>query len=482
MKIIITLLLLVHLTAAGQAVYQAHDVEKVAEPASGVPYLNQFISANLQIPFKSSIKGLNGRVYLKGIVETDGSMTNIEVVRGIDTLCNREAVRVLSLYRAWKPATLKGEKVRQYVSFPITFKAAARTSYDSTQAAMVDYFDNKYRVTTDLKNAEYRVTQPVDDNGYIRHHVVYDQSRGGKWKQVGIAAFKNLDIWQRLDYPDAPADSVKAYQISARDMNMASHTSEYVFQTDGKLLSYTEYGLLTKATLQKSYDLRGMLRTLRIFSDSVTSEINWYDTGQIATATETTVPKPPQVEQRIYINAWNRAGEQVVKDGDGYWRSAERNYDGKWLFEEGRVISGAKNGKWIGKLADSTLHYEEQYELGVLDKGIAYHQEEKVEYEQAKINPMFKGGMTEFYKFLGTNIRFPIEAARRGVTGRVKLSFVVREDGSLSNYKIENRLGFGLEEEAIRVVKKMDGMWEPGVLRGKKVNVKYYVPINFQLE
>jgi TonB family protein len=482
MKGFITLLLVVfQLAAVGQTVYQTHEVEKVAEPNNGVAYLNQFIAANLQIPFRSAVRGINGRVYIKGIVEPDGSMTNIEVIKGLDTLSSLEAKRVIGLFASWKPALLKSEKVRQYVSYPIVFKAAPKGNFDSTRSAFVDYFDETYVPTQDPKKFEYRLVLPVDKRGFLRDNVLYEQNKGGRWKEVGSAVFEKKDVWYKFDFQDMAGDSAMAYQIAARDKNMASHSSESIFQPDGKLLAHTEYGLLNKIAMHKSYDLNGMLRVLRIYSDSLMTELTWHANGQIRNASETTIPKAPAVEQKIYVNAWNADGVQTVKDGDGYWRSVERAYNGKWLTEEGRVISGVKNGKWIGKWTDSTLDYEENYELGVLDKGFSYRDNGKVEYTEAKVNPQFKGGINEFYKFLGTNIRYPDEASRRGVSGKVKLSFIVCEDGTLCDYKIENRLGFGLEEEAMRVVRKMDGMWEPGVLRGKAVRVKYYLPVNFEI-
>jgi TonB family protein len=106
---------------------------------------------------------------------------------------------------------------------------------------------------------------------------------------------------------------------------------------------------------------------------------------------------------------------------------------------------------------------------------------ERSETIQARVNPQFKGGIKEFYKFLGTNIRYPMDAARLGVTGKVKLSFVVREDGTMGECKVDSGVGFGIDDEALRVVRKMNGLWEPGSLRGKTVGVRYTVPINFQL-
>jgi hypothetical protein len=87
------------------------------------------------------------------------------------------------LFKAWKPGYVKGEKVRQYVHYPMTFRTKAKTSYDSTRSALVDYFDQKYNPVSDPKKYEYRSILPVDDNGYIRADVIYEQMKGGRWKE-----------------------------------------------------------------------------------------------------------------------------------------------------------------------------------------------------------------------------------------------------------------------------------------------------------
>jgi TonB family protein len=224
-----------------------------------------------------------------------------------------------------------------------------------------------------------------------------------------------------------------------------------------------------------------MVRVLRLFSDSLRSELTWFENGQIKSVIETPSSKQNEYVEPVYINAWDRDGTQRIKDGDGYWLSVEETFARRLMVEQGRIVAGAKNGKWEGKWADSTLLYQENYEKGVLKEGVSYYDGEKRNYTQARINPQFKGGMKEFYKFLGTNIRYPVDAARLGVTGKVKLSFVVREDGTMGEYKVESGVGFGIDDEALRVVKKMSGLWEPGFLRGKTIPVRYTVPINFQL-
>lgn len=482
MNRLLLLFCLVSVSVYGQKIYLPHEVEKGAEPTGGVSYLSQFIASNVRIPFLSGVKGVNGRVYVKGIVEPDGSMSQLEISKGLDSLTNKEAIRIMSLYKAWKPATLNGEKVRQSMIYPIAFKTPPNTSFDSTKFAIVNYFDDRYRIAKDPKKYEYRSIMPVNKQGYISSDVIYEQLKGSKWKEVARVPFKKKDIWYQTNLLNEAVDSVKAYQVIARDDNEASHSSEATFQMNGKLLAYTEYGVGNKASLIKKYDLNGVVRDITVVSDSATLHLSWYDNGQIQTVTEMPAVKSNEYQERMFFNAWNRDGTQIVKDGDGYWKSVTRISASKLLTEEGAVSKGRKSGKWHGKWADGTLHYEETYDdKGKLQQGTAYEDGAKRTYDNAIVQPQFKGGLNKFYKFLAENIQYPMDAAQRRITGRVYLSFVVCEDGSMCDYKVENGIGFGLDDEALRVVKKMSGMWEPGMMRGKVVRVKYNLPINFQM-
>lgn len=95
--------------------------------------------------------------------------------------------------------------------------------------------------------------------------------------------------------------------------------------------------------------------------------------------------------------------------------------------------------------------------------------------------PEFPGGMGALGQFLGKNIRYPAAAQRANISGRVFVSFVVNTDGSIQDVAVLKGLGFGTDEEAIRVVKSMP-KWRPGKQSGRAVRVKYNLPINFTLE
>lgn len=92
--------------------------------------------------------------------------------------------------------------------------------------------------------------------------------------------------------------------------------------------------------------------------------------------------------------------------------------------------------------------------------------------------PTYPGGMDKFYKFLSQNIKYPTAAIDNEIQGKVHMSFTVEKDGSLTDIKIERKLGYGTDEEAIRVV-KLSKRWNPGIQNGRPVRVKYNVPIMF---
>jgi TonB family protein len=96
-------------------------------------------------------------------------------------------------------------------------------------------------------------------------------------------------------------------------------------------------------------------------------------------------------------------------------------------------------------------------------------------------SPEFPGGMQELFKYLGENIKYPEAAAKANVSGKVFLNFVITSEGEIKEIKILKGLGFGADEESIRVVSKMP-RWKPGSQDGKPVNVRYNLPIAFQLE
>jgi len=94
--------------------------------------------------------------------------------------------------------------------------------------------------------------------------------------------------------------------------------------------------------------------------------------------------------------------------------------------------------------------------------------------------PEYPGGDKEMYGYLASNIKYPAEAKKKGIQGRVYVTFVIEQDGRVSDVRILRGIGGGCDEEALRVVKAMP-KWSPGVQRGKPVRVQYNLPVSFKL-
>ncbi len=97
-------------------------VEKEAEPVGGLSAFYKFIYDNLKYPRQARRMGIEGKVYVQFIVERDGSLTDIQIMKGIGAGCNEETLRVFEKAPKWKPAKQRGIPVRVRRAMPITFK------------------------------------------------------------------------------------------------------------------------------------------------------------------------------------------------------------------------------------------------------------------------------------------------------------------------------------------------------------------------
>lgn len=102
-------------------------------------------------------------------------------------------------------------------------------------------------------------------------------------------------------------------------------------------------------------------------------------------------------------------------------------------------------------------------------------------YTNVEYIPSFPGGNKGLQTYFDKNIQYPDDASNEGVEGVVNVSFVVDENGKLTALNtVGQKLGYGLEEEALRVIGKMP-TWSPGKLKGINVKTKYTLPVRFEL-
>ena len=94
--------------------------------------------------------------------------------------------------------------------------------------------------------------------------------------------------------------------------------------------------------------------------------------------------------------------------------------------------------------------------------------------------PSFPGGRRALSRFLKEEMIYPKPARKLGIEGVVIVQFIVAKDGNLENISIVQSLGFGYDEEALRLVRKMP-RWRPALWDGKPMAVQYRLPLHFKL-
>lgn len=95
--------------------------------------------------------------------------------------------------------------------------------------------------------------------------------------------------------------------------------------------------------------------------------------------------------------------------------------------------------------------------------------------------PEYPGGMQALFEFLKQNIKYPEDAQKQKVEGRVLAKFVVETDGSISNIEVVKHAFPSLDAEAERVIQSMP-KWMPGKQKGQPVRVKFVLPVSFNLK
>lgn len=167
------------------------------------------------------------------------------------------------------------------------------------------------------------------------------------------------------------------------------------------------------------------------------------------------------------------------------------SYNNKLLIK-GFYKQGVKDSIWECYDFNGELTLKYNYTKNEL---VFYKPNEKVKDKKYKIingssgsgttlsrPPIFLGGDDFVMSELVKNIRYPSTAVENGKSGKVYVLFTVDKFGKTSNYHVETPLGFGLDEEAIRVLKLLPDNWLPGLLNEQPVDVEVVYPINFRLQ
>jgi TonB family protein len=484
------------LNAQNSSALEVHEVDSVAIPKGGYSFLEKFININRQIPYMARVAKVNGYVFVSGVVDEKGRISSVNIMKGLRADCDKEAIRVFSLFNAWKPALKNGKPVAQKVSYRILFRYTG-------EIAFVDGFQLEYL------NSDYMPVDSKIDYSYLQKTKI-DTLTG---EPVGdIEFYKRNKLIASFKQTITKTNYTPKYPDEVKDTLLKMDVVRHLDQNEtvlGEILTFFENGTLEERRFydngKASYPLtnyhrNGVIREYTQYIDVEKKKFrktSWFLNGQIEAITEYETVAVPSVDKNSMspmsfrekiniVEQWDNSGNQRVTDGNGdvvfkYYEDIE-NYE--LLIEAGKVENHQKQGVWTGKMADGFTSFKEFYKNGELEKGISYSVSgDSVTYSKdVEVNAQFKGGINGYTNYLIHNLKYPASAQRNNAEGKSYIQFVVCTDGSLCDFKILKSAGdISLDKEAMRVIQNSSGKWESGIQRGRKVRSKFTLPINFRL-
>lgn len=101
---------------------------------------------------------------------------------------------------------------------------------------------------------------------------------------------------------------------------------------------------------------------------------------------------------------------------------------------------------------------------------------------EVEVQPQFGKLPESIYQFLGSNVRYPTSASRNSVSGTVILSFIIKKDGKMDSLHVASNPGYGLDQEAMRVIKMSANKWRPALIKDQAVACRVYFPVRFAVQ
>ncbi|MES2575900.1 MAG: energy transducer TonB [Bacteroidota bacterium] len=198
-------------------------------------------------------------------------------------------------------------------------------------------------------------------------------------------------------------------------------------------------------------------------------EIRWYENGKIKQEGEY-IPDEKKNEFEYKVNQfWDNSGVQKVTDGNGnYEEKEEKN------FSSGKVKNGFKDGLWEGFDKIIGYTFTENYKDQKLVSGISIDSNKvSHNYKIVELKPESKKGIMDFYQHVAKNFIMP---EVEGLRGKIYLTFIIDTDGKVIEPKVIKGIGYGADEEAVRVLTLYKN-FTPKEIRGIKVKSTYSLPI-----
>ena len=321
--------------------------------------------------------------------------------------------------------------------------------WKETFAAQVDRTDSKTGLKTDAKKSRDYATIMTDVSeleNYI-NNVIDPESR--------IRSVK-LRI-----YPDASADVISDIKRILYQKYAPGIRTEYVSDNNGEIL-------LNRLDEYKYNEFRVIIQSQGILAQKLKLYHKRNGDDDVLTGFE---PRRLQLDQLgDYLDDADIVKEDVQVVTIVYWPDASSE-----TLDEVKTIlrkKGMFNVRYVAPPAPANKDAILESDLGPDEDNV---------YTLVDREPEFPGGTMGLLEFMRTTIKYPAEARKDTIQGRVLVSFIVNKDGSIVKPEVVKSAHPLLDEEALRMVNEMPA-WKPGEQNGVPVRVKYTIPVNFRLQ
>ncbi len=175
-------------------------------------------------------------------------------------------------------------------------------------------------------------------------------------------------------------------------------------------------------------------------------DIQWYENGNKKLEGEYIEDEKTFVGTLKVFQFWNSKYVQTVIDGNG-----DSEEISEFFFASGKIKDGFKDGLWEGYDKKLGYTFSENYGDKKFISGVSIDSSKVSRtYKVAELKPVPKKGYEDFYKHVGK--KFRVSNLPRGMEGKIFVKFIVDKEGQIINPEIMKGIGYGADEEALRVV------------------------------
>ena len=291
-------------------------------------------------------------------------------------------------------------------------------------------------------------TSTIDRKIYLDSTWNETTSENYKYYRIIKDFYSNKDLYVIKDY----------YKSGVLQMEGTSKTKD-ANSKEGEFVFYYENG-----------NKKAVTNYIKSRPNGKSSE--WYENGNKKLDGEYIEDEKTFVGELKVFQFWNSKNVQTVLDGNGDLEEIS-----EFFFAAGKVKNGFKDGNWEGYDKKKGYTFNENYGNQKLISGVSVDSNQVSRtYKMVEIRPEPKKGMMDFYKHVGKNFKTP---EIKGFSGKIIIGFIVDENGEIIEPKILKSIGYGTDEEAIKVVTTYKN-FASGEVRGIKVRCSFTLPISIQ--